>query len=160
MERRAFILGLGLLGLTATGAVARGRPAADFRMADLVGGEFAMRSSRLALAKTSNPDVINFANAEIAEQVQVASALGALPGAAPLRSDHAAMMARLEGTPGGGAFDAMYVKGQILGHRELLALNTSYLKSGRDPQELSVAQMSVPLIQSHLAILNGMRRIA
>jgi len=160
MERRSFLLALAGLGFAVHDAEARLAPVADFRTQDLVGGEFAMRSSRLALTKTRNPDIVNFAHAEIAEQVQVATALGAMPGTAPLRSDHAALFARLEGLPSGTPFDAMYVKGQIAGHRELLALNSSYLKSGGNPQEQSVAQMSLPIIQRHLAILNGLRNIA
>jgi putative membrane protein len=34
-----------------------------------MGGSFAMMSSQLALTRTGNPDVFNFVNAEIAEQV-------------------------------------------------------------------------------------------
>jgi putative membrane protein len=127
---------------------------------DLMGGEFALRTSQIALANTSNPDIINFANEEIAEQTQVASMLWATPGTAPLRADHAALLARLQQTPRGRAFDAMYVRGQIRGHRELLALNTSFLQSGGDWNQQSVAQMSVPIIQRHLGILNSLREMA
>lgn len=160
MQRRSFLLALVGVGLAGRVAEARLAPVVDFRTQDLVGGEFAMRSSRLALSKTRNPDIMNFANAEIAEQVQVATALGAAPGSAPLRADHAAIFTRLEGLPAGSSFDAMYVKGQIAGHRELLALNSSYLRTGGNPQEQSVARMSLPIIQRHLAILNGLRNIA
>ena len=87
-----------------------------------------MQTSHLALTRTGNPDIVNFANAEIAEQVQVASALGAAPGSAPLRPDHAALFQSLQAAPS-GPFYRMYVQGQIRGHRELLALNTSYLRT-------------------------------
>jgi putative membrane protein len=160
MQRRSFLLALMGVGFAGSVAEARLAPVADFRTQDLVGGEFAMRSSRLALSKTNNPDIMNFASAEIAEQVQVATALGALPGTAPLRADHSTILTRLENMPAGPNFNAMYVKGQIAGHRELLALNSSYLRTGGNPQEQSVAQMSLPIIQRHLAILNGLRNIA
>ena len=68
------------------------------------------------------------------------------------------MMARLDGVPTGGGFERMYVQGQIMGHRELLNLNSSYLRG--DPQLQSVAQMSVPIIQRHLAILSNLREMA
>nr|WP_256466907.1 DUF4142 domain-containing protein [Bradyrhizobium sp. 1] len=123
-----------------------------------MGGAFAMQTSQLALTRTGNADIVNFANAEIAEQVQVASALGAAPGSAPLRPDHAALFQRLQATPS-GPFDRMYVQGQIRGHRELLALNTSYLRSGGNPGEQQVAQMSLPIIQRHLAILSNLREV-
>jgi len=100
-----------------------------------MGGSFAMQTSQLALTRTSNPDVVNFANAEIAEQVQVATTLGAAPGSAPLRRDQAAVMQQLQATPS-GPFERMYVQGQIRGHRELLALNTSRLRMGGNEQEL------------------------
>jgi hypothetical protein len=56
-------------------------------------------SSQLALTRTGDPDVSNFANAEIAEQLQVATALGAAPCSAPAARS-----------------------------RELLGLNASYLR--------------------------------
>src|SRR3954469_3766025 len=157
MERRSFLFALGALCLSHESVLARPVPR-DFRSAQLMGGSFAMMFSQLALTRTGNPDVINFANAEIAEQVQVATALGAAPGSAPLRTDHAALIQRLQATPS-GAFDRMYVQGQIRGHRELLALNNSYLRSGGNPSEQQVAQMSLPIIQRHLAILSSLREV-
>jgi putative membrane protein len=160
MERRSFLLALGALSLGAGVAQARPGMVADFRTADLAGGAFAMTTSQLALTRTGNPDIINFANAEIAEQMQVAAALGAAPGSAPMRTDHAVLLRQLQAVPSGGGFDRMYVQGQIRGHRELLALNSSYLRSVGDPQEQGIAQMSLPIIQRHLAILNGLREMA
>jgi putative membrane protein len=160
MERRTFLLSLAGLGLLSGGAIARPAPMPDFRTADLGGGEFAMRTSQIALSRTSNADVVQFANAEIAEQLNVATALGSAPGMGPLRSDHAAIISRLEAMRPGPAFDAMYVKGQIAGHRELLALNSSYLDMGGDPQFKSVAAMSLPIIQQHLSVLNRLRNMA
>lgn len=158
MERRSFLLALAAFGLVAKAADARPVPK-DFRSAALTGGSFAMMTSQLALTKTGNRDVIDFAKAEIAEQVQVAEALSASPGTAPLRRDHATGLARLRGIAAGSGFDRAYVQGQIVGHRELLALNQSYLQTGRDPQVQGVAQMSLPIIQRHLAILNNLREI-
>src|SRR5215213_3475287 len=105
MQRRSFLLALGGLGFSACAAHSKAIPAMDFRTADLMGGSFAMQTSQLALTRTGNPDVINFANAEIAEQIQVAAALGAAPGSTPLRPDHADMVARLDGVPAGGGFE-------------------------------------------------------
>src|SRR3954453_4717886 len=99
MLRRSFLLALGGLGLSTYTAQSKPIPQRDFRTADLMGGAFAMQTSQLALTRTGNPDIVNFANAEITEQVQVASALGAAPGSAPLRPDHAALLQRLQATP-------------------------------------------------------------
>jgi putative membrane protein len=160
MLRRSFLLALGSLGLSTYTVQAKTIPQKDFRTADLMGGSFAMQTSQLALTRTRNPALINFANAEISEQTQVAVALGAAPGSAPLRPDHASLLRQLEDTPSGGAFDRMYVQGQIRGHRELLALNSSYLRTGSNAHEQQVAQMSVPIIQQHLAVLSSLREMA
>jgi putative membrane protein len=159
MLRRSFLLALGAMSVSTYAAQARSIRRGDFRTADLMGGSFAMQTSQLALTRTGNPDVINFANAEIAEQVQVANALGAAPGSAPLRPDHAVLLQQLEATPP-GPFDRMYVQGQLRGHRELLALNNAYLRTGSNPQEQQVAHMSLPIIHRHLAILSNLREIA
>jgi len=122
MLRRSFLMSLAALGLSSAGVQARTVASRDFRTADLMTGGFALMSSQIALNQTANPDLINFANAEIAEQVQVAAALGAAPGSAPLRADHALLVTQLQQARG-SAFDRMYVQGQLRGHRELLALN-------------------------------------
>ena len=159
MLRRSFLLALGAVALSTSAAQSKSIRRQDFRTADLMGGSFAMQTSQLALTRTTNPDLVNFANAEIAEQVQVANALGAAPGSAPLRSDHAVLLQQLAATPS-GPFDRMYVQGQLRGHRELLALNNAYLRTGSNPQEQQVAQMSLPIIHRHLAILGNLREIA
>jgi putative membrane protein len=84
MLRRSFLMSLAALGLSSATVLARTVASRDFRTADLMTGGFASTSSQVALNQTGNPDLINYANAEIAEQVQVAAALGAAPGSAPL----------------------------------------------------------------------------
>jgi putative membrane protein len=161
MDRRSLLLALGGLAFAGTAfAKPMGMGMDTFRTADLAGGEFAMRSSQIALTKITNPDVANFANAEIAEQVNIASALGATPGMSLVRADRLAVLTKLQDIPAGPAFNAMYVNGQISGHRELLTLNSSYLRTGSDPQFLAVVNMSLPLIQQHLAVLNSLRNMA
>jgi len=161
MDRRSFLLALGGLGFGSSAfAKSMGMGMDDFRTADLAGGEFAMRTSQIALTKITSPDIANFANAEIAEQLNIANALGATPGMSLVRTDRLAAVAELQDIPAGPAFNAMYVKGQITGHRELLTLNSSYLRTGSDQQMLAVANMSLPLIQQHLSVLNGLRNIA
>lgn len=161
MERRSFLLTIAALAFAGTRVQARTRTGiSDFRDKDLMGGSFALTTSRVALTRSANPDIIDFANAEIAEQVQVAEALGAESGSVPLRPDHAALLSQLGSTPLGATFDRMYVQGQIRGHHELLALNDSYLRAGHNPQDQAVARMSLPIIHRHLAILNSLREIA
>jgi putative membrane protein len=130
----------------------------DFRSQDLMTGGFALESSNVALQKSRWGDVASFARAEIAEQVQVASMLGAEPGSAPLAPRDAVMLARLQSLSSGRDFERMYILGQIEGHRKLLALNTAQLRSGGHYAE--VANMSLPIIQRHLATLTSLREMA
>jgi putative membrane protein len=157
MERRAFLLGLTGV-IVSSPAFARSRIISDFRSQDLMTGGFALESSNIALQKSGSGDIASFARAEIAEQVQVANMLGAAPGTAPLARRDAAMLAQLQSLPSGRSFERMYVTGQIEGHRKLLALNTAHVRPGG--QYSDVANMSLPIIQRHLATLMSIREIA
>jgi putative membrane protein len=125
-------------------------------MMALMGGEFAMQTSQLALERSRNARVREFAQLEINEQLAYAAALGARPGSASLRPDHAQMLQQLQGMTG-SSFDRMYVQGQIMGHEELFALNSAYAQAGYDTQGRSVAILAVPSIQTHLTILSRLR---
>jgi putative membrane protein len=123
----------------------------------LMGGEFAMQTSQLALERARMPAVRNFAQLEINEQLGVAASLGGTPGATPLRPDQAALVQQLAALSG-PRFDRMYVEGQVLGHEELLALNTTVLRSRADPTGVTVANLAVPSIQTHLRVLNRLQQ--
>ncbi len=127
-----------------------------FRLADLMGGEFSIETSKLALERSNSRQVRDFAQLEINEQLSVTSALGATPGSVPPRPDQAAMVRKLASTRS-SAFDHAYIVGQIRGHEELLANNTRAINSAAEPAVRRVATLSVPTIQTHLAILRRLR---
>jgi len=127
------------------------------RLLVLEGGEFAMQTSRLALERSRSAAVRQFAELEIAEQTAIAVSLGGRPGTTPLRPDHAAMVQQLAALSG-SRFDAMYVRGQVMGHEELLTIITSFLqRGGGDAVGTAVANVAVPSIQTHLVLLGGLR---
>lgn len=128
----------------------------QFRMMALMGGAFAMQTSQVALERSRNARVQEFAQLEINEQLAYAAALGARPGSTPLRPDHAQMLQQLQALSD-PRFDRMYVQGQIMGHEELFALNSAYAQAGFDTQGRSVATLAVPSIQTHLTILGRIR---
>ncbi len=154
--RRAALLALAGAALAPAAALGQSAPLGptEFRTMALMGGEFALRTSQLALERGRDPRVREFAQLEANEQVSYAAALGATPGGVPLRPDHAQMLQQLAATPPGRRFDALYVRGQIMGHEELLVLNQAYARAGLDPQGRSVATLAVPSIQTHLTILS------
>jgi putative membrane protein len=158
MDRRTALLGFGLAGL----ATAVTRPALALgegpTVAVLQAGAFSMQTSQLAIERARNPRLRDFAQLEANEQMAVAAALGAAPGSVPLRPDQAQMVQQLS-SMSGARFDAMYLKGQIAGHEELLALNEPIARGGgMGGREQSVALVAVPAIQTHLYMLRNMRR--
>ncbi len=161
MDRRSMLLGLAGAVALAPEAIARGGRFVDpreYRAIALMGGEFAIETSRLALERSRHPGVRQFAQLEINEQVAVAASLGTRPGGTGLRPDQVAVLRRLAATPPGERFDQLYVHGQIAGHRELLELNIAFSQSGVDGVLRAVANVAVPSIQTHLTILNGLQR--
>ena len=128
-----------------------------FRAAALQDGSYAIQTSQIALARSRNRDVRQFAQLEINEQVSLAAALGVQAAPMPLRPDQAEIVQRLQNASG-RSFDALYVEGQIAGHEELLTLNTAYSQDGQDLAERRVAVVAVPSIQTHLSILHRLQR--
>ena len=53
-----------------------------------------------------------------------------------------------------------YLRGQILGHEDLLRLNERLAGAGPNQIARSVATVSVPAIETHLAILGRLRGVA
>jgi predicted outer membrane protein len=146
------------------------------------GGQFLEESSRVAFDKTDMPAVRRFARAEVVEQVQLAGdlsananlATAAVPGGAmgmgmmpggmtmggrPMTTDaqRAAMLAQMQSLQG-PQFDAAYVRAQIMGHEEALALNSSYSASGGDPALRRIAGRAAGLNRLHLSQLARIER--
>lgn len=129
-----------------------------FRTAALQDGSFAIQTSQIALSRSRNRDVRQFAQLEINEQVSIAAALGASAATPlPLRPDQAQIVERLQNASG-RTFDALYIQGQMAGHAELLSLNSAYAQDGQDLADRRVAVVAVPSIQTHLSILGRLQR--
>ncbi|CAO4193907.1 DUF4142 domain-containing protein [Methylorubrum extorquens] len=161
MNRRTLLLSL--TGAASAASIARAQPLLptnpdQFRLTMLMSGEYAIATSRIALERSRNPHIRNFAQLEINEQTAVAAALGAASGTVQPRPDQIAIIQRLQGLPAQRSFDRAYVEGQIAGHEELLALNMAYAQSGGDDRSRAVATVAVPSIQTHLSILSKMLR--
>ena len=146
------------------------------------GGQFLEESSRVAFDRSEVPAVRRFARAEVVEQVQLAGdlsanagvATAAVPGAAmgmgmtagammmggrPITTDaqRAAMLAQMQALQG-PQFNATYVRAQITGHEDALALNSSYSASGDDPALRRIAGRAAGLNRLHLSQLARIQR--
>jgi putative membrane protein len=157
MQRRLFLgaaAGLGLVAATAAKAQILGDASSGTGSLLSVGG-FSLQSSQIALQRSRNAQVRNFAQLEANEQAAVAAALGAQPGSVPPTEEQAAMLQQLASLSG-RQFDHMYITGQIQGHRQLLELSSAAAQGG-DPVSRAVGTVSVPAIQTHLEILSRLR---
>ena len=152
------LLGAAVLGVAPTLALAQRRAPADrMKMPILMGGDFSTATSRMAARMAQSAAVREFAKLEITEQAAVAEAFGARPGAAGLRPDQAEIVAQLDAARG-PLFDRMYIDGQIAGHRELLDLHRRYARSGSDPMARGASTVGVTGIETHLFLLQNIRR--
>lgn len=160
MDRRKLMIGgmvaSAALPLSAATAFAQQAGLDAAKMPALLGGNYAIETSRLALERATNAVVRTFAQLEIAEQEATAMAFGAEPGMGGLREDHAALVAQLQAMEG-AEFDRMYIDGQITGHEELLDIHRTYAAQGSDPMARGASMVGVPAIESHLAMLRGIR---
>lgn len=117
---------------------------------------FEIRSANVALQRSNNARVREFANMMIAAhrgtsaQLSLAGRrLNLLPGA-HLNAKHEAMMAQLVATED---FDAAYRRLQIEVHEEALALHRAFATRGGSPTLRPIATAAVPIIERHLRIL-------
>jgi putative membrane protein len=117
---------------------------------------FVIRSSELALQRSSSRRIRDFATQEIAAHKGLGSQLSfagrrlnLLPSAT-LQPQHQALLERLQAAPN---FDATYRQEQLDVHRQALTLHSNYAAAGRSPTLRPVAGAAVPIIQRHLRLI-------
>jgi putative membrane protein len=141
-----------------TGAAGESAALVAQRQKILAGSTFATTSSQLALQKGSAAAVQSFARFEIAEQQSMLRAMQlaglTLPQSVVLDSEKMTMTQQLQAASG-PEFDRLYVRGQLVGHRELLALHQSMVTSGT-PGEQIIATLAVTSIEQHIAMLQAL----
>lgn len=180
MNRRDLLTGLSgaaLLPLAAGGAQAQPPTpraplttigADEYKSRTLMAGTLAKQTSELALEKSANPKVKQFANLEVMEQTAMAQALTMQASPPPVRLDerHAAVLKELQGVSG-AEFDKAYVKAQVEGHAELLTIQDAYTigrGQGGTAAMLSddtarIATLAKAAIQTHLTMLKELNDV-
>jgi putative membrane protein len=134
-------------------------------------GSIALATSRLALEKAPNAKVKQFAQFEVAEQQTISDVLSAIEsdgkaaattgqdagdGRSQPQLDQAGqqMLKRLQEAKAGTEFDREYVSAQIDGHQQLMKIQESYINSGKNVLNLSIAKLARGQIKEHLTLLN------
>lgn len=139
-----------------------GNPAspAAIRDAILMAGAFARQSSDLAQNRSTSAALRQFAEFESEEQQATLRALllagMPAPVAVPLSETDMETMRRLREAEG-AAFDRLYLDAQLAGHEALLRLHGGAAEAAQMPGERAVSTLAVPLIRSHVAMLEGLR---
>lgn len=127
----------------------------------LSGMAFALATSQLADRQAEASTVKTFATLEAEEQMAFSEArqMAGLPVATPaaMNTEHRTLLQTLQGMRG-GEFDRTYLRGQMLGHNELLQLHMAMARSAATREERMLATVAVPSIRSHLAMIQGIQQ--
>jgi putative membrane protein len=117
---------------------------------------FVIRSSELALARTANPRLRDFARTMIADHRGTSAQLSfggrrlnLLPSATMLAA-HQAMFDELSAS---GNFDATYRRQQVAVHQAAVKLHSDFAARGESPTLRTVARNAVPIERRHLDML-------
>ncbi|GGC93736.1 DUF4142 domain-containing protein [Chelatococcus reniformis] len=125
----------------------------------LATGKLALETSRIALQKAQHAWVKKFAQFEVAEQETLADVLRVASPAATSappagQPDEVGELAKYSGAE----FDAAYIRLQLDGHNNLLAIQEEYIKSGKNPSHAGIAKLARGQIKEHIELLNTIRQ--
>ena len=138
-------------------------------------GMVALETSKVALQKTEDEDLKQFAKFEVDEQQTLSEVLNSLMGTGAMAGGSAAnttgsaggasmppmdaknreMVQKLQ-QASGSAFDKQYYQGQLQGHRDLLQIQENFIKSGsRNREAVNVAKLARGRIQEHIELIES-----
>jgi putative membrane protein len=148
---------------TTSNAMAKGGIAvepsdAEFSTKSAVGGLAVVEFGNLALEKTNNPQVKDFANMMVTDHGKANEELIAiakmknitLPGA--LDEEHQKKRSELNGKTGKD-FDKAYVEAMVDGHEKTLKLMQDEAKDGKDADLKAFASKTTPVVNTHLVMI-------
>jgi putative membrane protein len=120
----------------------------------LLVGTLSLNASKLALQRTQNPKLKQFAQLETSEQA-VADVLKAVKTAANDLTPPSQFGPELEHSQR-ATFNRDYAAAQIAGHQRLLKIQEDYLAVGKNLVNTSVAQLASAVIKEHLTLLRDL----
>ncbi|SDS21318.1 putative membrane protein [Mucilaginibacter mallensis] len=143
----------------ATGGIAVNSDDAKFATAAANGGMAEVEFAKLALTKTSNAQIKDFANMMVTDHGKANDTLAAIAKTKnitlPTMCDSATMKKMDDvGKKTGADFDKAYVDAMIGGHKKALTLMQDEAKNGTDPQLKAFAAKVAPTVQMHLDAIN------
>lgn len=158
---KRFLLTATLLAAASGAAFAAAAPSnnsRDFVKKAAVTDMFEVESSKLALEKSKNEAIRNFATQMIEDHTKSTGDLKDALGEAELDADkllpkdldakHAGLMDRLKAAEG-TAFENLYLMAQNDGHTAAVQLFSAYSKTGDNPKLKAFAGKTLPVIEGH-----------
>ncbi len=142
-----------------TGGIAVNSDDAKFATAAANGGMAEVALGKLALTKTTNASIKDFANMMVTDHSKANDELMAIAKTKnitlPTEPDSAHIKKMDELSKKNGAdFDKAYVDAMIDGHKKTLDLMNGEAKNGSDTTLKAFAAKTAPIVQSHLDAIN------
>jgi putative membrane protein len=143
---------------TSAAAMPQITEASEFVKQAAAGGEYEIRSSKLALKQSKSEDVKRIAQRLIDDHTKAGKALKATVKEAGVKAKipekldqkHQTMMDELKKAKGTAAdFDKIYLDQQLSAHQDAIALFSGYAESGDNDKLKSFAEATLPTLQEH-----------
>ena len=143
----------------ATGGIAVDEADAKFTTQAAVGGMAEVELGKLALEKSSNPQVKEFATMMVKDHGMANTELTAIAKQknitlpSTVDDEHKKKMDDLSKKTGAD-FDKAYVDAMVGGHKSTLKLMEDESRDGKDADLKAFATKTAPIVQSHLVMIN------
>jgi putative membrane protein len=143
----------------ATGGIAVDESDAKFATKAAIGGMEEVEFGNLALKKTANAQIKDFANMMVTDHGKANKELMSIAKTknitlpSTLDDEHLKKMNELNGKSGND-FDKTYVDAMIDGHKKTLKLMQDEAKDGKDANLRAFAAKTAPIVESHLNMIN------
>jgi putative membrane protein len=142
---------------TSAAAMPQITEASEFVKQAAAGGEFEIRSSKLALKQSKSEDVKRIAEKLIDDHTKAGKELKTTIKQADVKAKipekldqkHQAMMDELKKTKGTADFDKRYLDQQLSAHQDAIALFSGYAEAGDNDKLKSFAEKTLPALQEH-----------
>lgn len=145
-------------------AAAASVSAEQYAMATYSSNLLEIEKSRLALQRSQNPAIRDFAQRMIDDHTRLMGEAepvfrqrGLDPARMQMSARHRQMLQRLQSVPA-AEFDRTYHEVQEMAHQEALTLQRDYAANGDDPQLRALAARAAPVIEAHWNMLQQHRQ--
>lgn len=128
-----------------------------------VANTFEIQSSQIALQKTKNEQITDFAHLMIKDHTRIGDELASIAQKQKLQlpkeldSKSRSSLKRLQ-SESGTRFGRTYARMMLKGHQQAVKLFQSYARNGDDQQLKEWAQQTLPTLQEHLRRAEAMKR--